>query len=170
LEEIVGRNGTVLKDEEKYQEYVNKIRTRNGIYKRYRNDIAALKAECGVLSRTIDILRAKADKLSVDLSNVTVVPNRGHDEAVESKSSDAWLASITQATASIAALKAKLTPVIVQIKPLKDKLQNLTRIHEDKKKVYDRTSMSLNTNLTKLVNEVNDLQTLKNAPKETIIM
>ena len=158
LEEIVGQNGTILKDKEIFQEYVNKIKTRTSTYKRYRNDVAILKAECGVLSRTMDILRTKADKLGVQLSNMNMKPDKMPEEAIESKSSDALLTLITQVTANIAALKAKLTPIIIQIKPLQEKLQKLSLGHAEKKKIYDRTNMSLNTNLTKLMNEVNDLQ------------
>lgn len=158
LEEVVGKSGTVFKDNEKFQEYVNKLRTRSTIYKRYRNDVAALKAECGVLTRTIDILQAKASKLGIELSNLNLAPGTEFDEGIQSKSSDALLGLITQITANVAAQKAKIGPMISQVKPLHEKIRQLSTTYDEKKKLYDRTKIALNVNLTKLVNEVSELQ------------
>lgn len=158
LDEIVGENGGFLKDNEKFQEYVNKLRTRSTIYKRYRNDIAVLKAECGVLSRTVDILRTKASQMSVDLSNLNLGSNHQLDEGIENENSDSLLVLITQITANIAALKNKLSPMINEVKPLHDRIRELLEVHNEKKKMYDRTDIALNTNLMKLINEVNNLQ------------
>lgn len=158
LDEIVGENGGFLKDNEKFQEYVNKLRTRSTIYKRYRNDIAVLKAECGVLSRTVDILRTKASQMGKDLSNLNLGSNHQPDEGIENENSDSLLVLITQVTANIAALKTKLSPMINEVKPLHDQVRELLEVHNERKKIYDRTNIALNTNLMKLINEVNNLQ------------
>lgn len=44
---------------EEFKRYVTKLRARSSVYKRNRADLAQLKAEGGVLARTLDILKAK---------------------------------------------------------------------------------------------------------------
>lgn len=157
LEQLAGEGGVILKSSEHFQEYVSKLRTRSLIYKRYRSDLAVLKTESGVLSRTIDILRSKADQLGVDLSNLQEIDESDSQADIENNS-ETLLSLCTQVTANISSQKAKLAPLITSIKPLQDEIRHLTVEHDDTKRIYDRTSMSLNTSLTKLTNEVNTLQ------------
>ena len=56
LQEFAG--DTVLHGEE-FKRYVNKLRGRSSLYKRHRAELSALKAEAGVLTRTVEILRAR---------------------------------------------------------------------------------------------------------------
>ncbi|XKL66327.1 hypothetical protein PGB90_009747 [Kerria lacca] len=158
LDEVVGETGIILKDNEKFQEYVNKLRTRSSIYKRYRNDLATLKAESGILSRTLDILRIKANKFGADLSNLSLKYEKDSNTNIQDKNSDALLALITQMAANIASQKNKLIPLVNQIKPMKEKIRELLFIHEEKKRIYDRINITLNTNITKLSKDVNSLQ------------
>jgi hypothetical protein len=48
----------VLRGEE-FKRYVTKLRGRSSLYKRQRAELSALKAEAGVLTRTVEILRAR---------------------------------------------------------------------------------------------------------------
>lgn len=157
LEETVGEDGIILKDNEKFQEYVNKLRTRSSIYKRYRSDLAAIKAEGGVLSRTVDILRAKAMKLGVDLENLKNFEGSKEDD-IEGKSTDAIMALIIQISSNIAGQKSKLAPMIERVKPMQQQLKELLEVHDEKKRIYERTSITLDTNLSKLANEVTGLE------------
>jgi len=43
--------------------YVNKLRTKSTIYKKKRQEIAELRAETGVLSRTLEIIRLKDEQI-----------------------------------------------------------------------------------------------------------
>ncbi len=156
LEEIVGDSGIILKDNEKFQEYVNKLRTRSSIYKRCRTDLAVLKSEYGVLCRTYDILRAKANAFGGDVA-ITKVSDRVEEDESQKQSGDALLALFTQLTARTAAQKAKLVPLVGQVKPMKDRVRELGTIHTEKKRIYDRTNIALSTNSTELSNEVKNL-------------
>ncbi|XP_065226405.1 intraflagellar transport protein 81 homolog [Planococcus citri] len=163
LEEMTGEGGVILKSSEHFQEYVSKLRTRSLIYKRYRNDLATLKAESGILSRTVDILRSKADQVGVDLSTLQDIQDTEPQQPdIENKTSETLLSLITQLTANISSQKAKLAPLVAGVKPLQEELRQLTTEHDECKRVYDRTNMSLNTNLTKLINEVNTLEEFHN--------
>lgn len=157
LEETVGENGIILKDNEKFQEYVNKLRTRSAIYKRYRSDLTAVKAEGGVLSRTLDILMAKANQFGIDLENLKNYEVKNEDD-LQTKSTDAIMALIIQISSNVATQKAKLAPLIEKVKPMQKKVNELLSLHDEKKRIYDKTSITLNTNLAKLVNDVNSLQ------------
>lgn len=158
LEEMTGEGGVILKSSEHFQEYVNKLRTRSLIYKRNRNDLATLKAESGILSRTVDILKSKADQLGVDLENMEDIQDNEDQSDIENKTSETLLSLITQLTASISSQKSKLGPLVSNVKPLQEEIRQLMAEHDECKRVYDRTNMSLNTNLTKLINEVNSLE------------
>lgn len=158
LEEVAGESGVVLKSNEKFQEYVNKLRTRSLIYKRHRNDLAVLKAESGLLSRTVDILRAKSAQINVDLAKLEEAQDTEQAFEVTENSSEALLAFITQTTANISSQKAKLIPLVSQVKPLQEEMRQLNSEHAEKKRAYDRTSMALNTSQTKLVTDVNALE------------
>lgn len=54
---------TVLRGEE-FKRYVTKLRGRSSVYKRNRAELSALKAEAGVLTRTVEILRARDEATS----------------------------------------------------------------------------------------------------------
>lgn len=49
---------TILRGEE-FKKYVNKLRGRSSVYKRHRAELAALKAEAGVLTRTLEVLSVR---------------------------------------------------------------------------------------------------------------
>lgn len=56
LKEVAG--DTILKGEE-FKRYVNKLKARSSVYKQHRAELASLKAEAGVLVRTLEILSSK---------------------------------------------------------------------------------------------------------------
>lgn len=56
LRDIAG--DTILRGEE-FKRYVNKLRARSSVYKRHRAELAALKAEAGVLTRTLELLSSR---------------------------------------------------------------------------------------------------------------
>lgn len=61
LQEFAG--DTVLRGEE-FKRYVTKLRGRSSVYKRNRAELSALKAEAGVLARTVEILHARDEAVS----------------------------------------------------------------------------------------------------------
>ncbi|KFM67817.1 Intraflagellar transport protein 81-like protein, partial [Stegodyphus mimosarum] len=61
-----GSEGEYLKGDE-FKRYVNKLRGKSNIYKKKRQEMAELKTECGILSRTVDILQQKESALTKTL-------------------------------------------------------------------------------------------------------
>jgi len=52
---------TVLRGDD-FKRYVTKLRGRSSVYKRYRSQLSALKAEAGVLTRSLEILQTRIEK------------------------------------------------------------------------------------------------------------
>ena len=60
---------TVLRGEE-FKRYVNSLRGKSNAYKKKRAEMSDLRAEYGVLTRTMDILVAKNERLQQSLSKL----------------------------------------------------------------------------------------------------
>lgn len=56
-----------------FKRYVNKLRGKSNIYKKKRQEMAELKTECGILSRTVDILQQKESAVSKTLVSTLVM-------------------------------------------------------------------------------------------------
>jgi intraflagellar transport protein 81 len=54
-----------------FKRYVNKLRGKSTIYKKKRQELAELRAEHGVLSRTEEILRQRDEGLQKQLASFT---------------------------------------------------------------------------------------------------
>lgn len=50
-----------------FKRYVNKLRTKSTIFKKKRQEMAELRAEAGVLSRTGEILKNRQDNVNKQL-------------------------------------------------------------------------------------------------------
>ena len=57
LEEQGGADGTVRGDD--FKQYVHQLRGKSAVYKKKRLEVGELRAEFGVLSRTLEILKGK---------------------------------------------------------------------------------------------------------------
>lgn len=62
---VAGGDTGVLRGEE-FKRYVTKLRGRSSIYKKHKNELSQLKAEGGVLARTLDVLKARLGELQTD--------------------------------------------------------------------------------------------------------
>lgn len=62
---MTGGDRGVLRGEE-FKRYVTKLRARSSVYKRQRAELAQVKAEGGVLARTLDILKTRLNELGTD--------------------------------------------------------------------------------------------------------
>lgn len=62
---VTGGDRGVLRGEE-FKRYVTKLRARSSVYKRQRAELAQVKAEGGVLARTLDILKTRLNELGTD--------------------------------------------------------------------------------------------------------
>ncbi|XP_021936046.1 intraflagellar transport protein 81 homolog [Zootermopsis nevadensis] len=172
LKEFAGE--TVLRGEE-FKRYVTKLRGRSSLYKRQRTELSALKAEAGVLTRTVEILRARDEAvlrgLAMEEAQHGVSGFRVTEERMEQVSGEKanvdhekgqtleeMSSLVLELTQRIATKKAQLAPIIKELRPLRESCQVLTAEYEQKKHVYDTTAAGLESATAKLEQEVQNLK------------
>ncbi|XP_054282354.1 intraflagellar transport protein 81 homolog [Macrosteles quadrilineatus] len=143
LRQAGGETGVLRGDE--FKRYVTKLRARSSIYKRSRAELAAMKAEAGVLARTLDILKARLSQLAPIEETSS---HAGKDSFDDHDNSAADLKT------KIAMKKAQLTPLIKELQPLRETAQAVTAEYEERKQSYDRMSAALDSTTAKLEQEV----------------
>lgn len=163
-------NQQVLKGED-FKRYVNKLRSKSTVYKKKRAELAELRAEGGVLSRTDEILKQRNEHINRQLSVLErkkgVAGYRETQEELEKVSHiksdldevkgrtlDDMSEMVRRLHAEIADRRNTLAPVLREIRPLREKVQDLTPEYENKKQVYERQQAGFDSNMSKLQQEV----------------
>ncbi|KAK3884798.1 hypothetical protein Pcinc_010945 [Petrolisthes cinctipes] len=164
----------VLRGEE-FKRYVNKLRGKSSVYKMKRAEISELRAEYGILSRTQEILQAKdaqiLEQLNAMEAQMGVTGFREAQETMEKVSSmkaviderkgqtlDDMSGMVMELNHKIAERKARLAPIIKELRPLRQKMQDMTVDHNEKKHSYDSVAAGLDSNMAKLEQEVKNLR------------
>lgn len=173
-EQLQDYDGGVMLREDEFKRYVGRLRTMNVEFKKKKIELSALKAECGVLARTEEILRSKdsdADELLELLEKKQGVHGyRQAQEAIEDASAakseldeqtgrklkDITVA-VAELTAKIESKKASLAPLIKNVRPLRQECQELQAEHAEKKLIYDGVAIGLQTQRSELEREVHAL-------------
>ncbi|GFR67031.1 intraflagellar transport protein 81-like protein [Elysia marginata] len=195
--------GEVLKGED-FKRYVNKLRSKSTVYKKKRAELAELRAESGVLTRTDEILKQRNEHINrqlflynLDLQSrhcpkqldeitrsrrftalrarsflQSILDNSSEGyretqdelEKVSSKKSeldelkgrtlDDMSEMVRRLHAEIADRRNTLAPILREIRPLREKVQELTPEYENKKQVYERQQAGFDSNMSKLEQEV----------------
>ncbi|XP_015917332.1 intraflagellar transport protein 81 homolog isoform X2 [Parasteatoda tepidariorum] len=163
--------GEFLKGDE-FKRYVNKLRGKSNIYKKKRQEMAELKTECGILSRTVDILQQKEAALTKTLAQLEMQKgvsgfHAAQDELEKVSSIKAELDEkkgqtleemsimVQKLNLKIAEKKARLAPVIKELRPLRQQCQDMSFEYEQKKQTYDSCALGLESSISKLEQEVN---------------
>ncbi|CAG2053694.1 unnamed protein product [Timema podura] len=132
LKELAGE--AVLGGEE-FKRYVNKLRGRSSLYKRHRAELLALKAESGVLTRTIELLQTRnesvrqglsAEEMRHGVSGFQVARQKLEQVSVEKAAVDQEKGKtledisslVQQLSQRIASKKAQLAPIIKELRLL----------------------------------------------------
>jgi len=164
----------ILKGDE-FKRYVNKLRGKSTIYKKKRQEIAELRAEYGVLSRTEELLRAKDDFLQHHIASIEarkgVAGAQDTQEELEKvsalksdldeqkgKTLEDISEMVRKLTTTITDKKNALAPIIKELRPMRQKVQELTQDYEEKKSHYDNLATGLESNMHKLEQEVRGLR------------
>ncbi|KAK3730167.1 hypothetical protein QZH41_016003 [Actinostola sp. cb2023] len=164
----------VLKGDE-FKRYVNKLRGKSTVYKKKRQELAELRAEYGVLSRSAEILKSKNENLSSHLAGLEnkegVTGYHDTQEELEKvsavkseldeqkgKTLDDISELVCTMNATIAEKKSALAPIIKELRPMRQKCQEITEDYEEKKAQYENLAAGLESNLSKLEQEVRGLR------------
>ena len=162
--------GEILREEE-FKRYLARLRVSNNTYKNKKSELGVLKAEYGVLARTEEILRSRDEnveelvkiieekkgvrgyKQTQDaLEEVSVAKNELDEQ--KSEILMAMTGKIEQLTAAIETKKAFLSPLIKEIRPLRQNHQELLAQHAEKKVAYDGVAAGLEGQRADLEREV----------------
>ncbi|XP_071798485.1 intraflagellar transport protein 81 homolog [Asterias amurensis] len=160
----------VLKGDE-FKRYVNKLRGKSTIYKKKRQELAELRAEHGVLSRTEEILRQRDEGLQKQLAHLEAKKGVSgyHDtqeelekvSAIKSELDDMkgrtledMSEMVKKLNMTISVKKADLAPVIKELRPLRQRSQEIETSYNEKKSAYDTLAAGLESNRSKLEQEV----------------
>lgn len=171
LKEFSGEH--VLRGEE-FKRYVNKLRGKSSVYKMKRAELSELRAEFGVLSRTEEILKSKEaqidDQLGEMEAKMGVSGFRDTQENMEMVSSEKaeiderkgqtleeMSSMVMELNRKIADRKSRLAPIIKELRPLRQRMGDMTVDYNEKKHTYDSMAAGLETNMAKLEGEVKSL-------------
>lgn len=160
----------VLKGDD-FKRYVNKLRGKSTVYKKKRQELAELKAEFGVLSRTSEILRGKDQQTQALLANIEgkhgvsgfhqtqeelekISTLKSELDEEKGKTLEDISQMVVQLTNTIAEKKSNLAPAIKELRPLRQQYQELSSMHEERKAAFDSTVAGLESNTSKLEQEV----------------
>ncbi|XP_047498855.1 intraflagellar transport protein 81 homolog [Penaeus chinensis] len=164
----------VLRGDE-FKRYVNKLRGKSSVYKMKRAELSELRAEFGVLSRTEEILKAKDAQIMEQLSamearmgvtgfhetqeNLEKVSSvKAEVDSRKGKTLEEMSAMVMELNHKIAERKGRLAPIIKELRPLRQKAQDLTVQYNEKKHTFDSVAAGLDSNIGKLEQEVKTLQ------------
>ncbi|XP_071499018.1 intraflagellar transport protein 81 homolog [Diadema antillarum] len=160
----------VLKGDE-FKRYVNKLRGKSTDYKKKRQELAELRAELGVLSRTEEILKQRDEQIQQRLAKLEAKKGVSgyHDtqeelekvstikselDEVKGRTLEDMSELVRKLNTSIAAKKADLAPIIKELRPLRQQAQELQMEYDEKKTAYDTKAAGLESNRSKLEQEV----------------
>uniref|UniRef100_A0A8C4QB12 Intraflagellar transport protein 81 homolog n=1 Tax=Eptatretus burgeri TaxID=7764 RepID=A0A8C4QB12_EPTBU len=151
--------------EDEIKSYVEKMRTKKSLFKRHQQKLSSLHAECGVLARTEEVLK---QRLAAVMANVkTLKVERGvHDSDDIEKEEESGIDNVQEGVhADTAAMvqqlqklvqkkKNDLAPQIKELRPLRQRHQDMVMQHKDKKALYQSCAAGLESNRSLLEQEV----------------
>ena len=162
--------GVALRDEE-FKRYVAKLRTISVEYRAKKATLSALKAESGVLDRTLEILKSRDENAQevIELlekrkgvhgyrATQNSIENTSEEKSgldvVTGKKLTDMTAILRELNEKIESKKSLLAPLIKEVRPLRLKHQELLAEHTEKKSLYDGVAVGLQVQRSGLDQEV----------------
>ncbi|XP_012673245.1 intraflagellar transport protein 81 homolog [Clupea harengus] len=169
------QDGAQLIRGDEFKRYVAKMRSKNVGYKKKRQDIDILKAEYGVLQRSEEILKQRHEAGLQQLQSVEaqkgisgysdtqeelerVSAIKSELDEMKGRTLDDMSGMVKKLNGVIVEKKSALAPLIKELRPLRQECQELTQEYDEKKGQYDTCSAGLESNRSKLEQEVRGLR------------
>lgn len=161
--------------EEEMKRLVSRLRSKGTAYKRKRQEMSELRAEFGVLQRTEEILRQRHQDVHQQLQSMEAEKGiSGYSSTQEElekvsalkseldqqkgRTLDDMSAMVKKLNAMIVEKKSAVAPVLKELRSLRQTCQELIVEHEEKKKQYESCAAGLESNRSKLEQDVKVLQ------------
>ncbi|XP_074525696.1 intraflagellar transport protein 81 homolog isoform X2 [Halichoeres trimaculatus] len=154
---------------------MSKLRSKGTVYKKKRHELSELKAEYGVLQRTEDILKERHEivqqKLQTleaekgisgysntqeELERVSAIKSELDEK--KGRTLDDMSEMVKKLNSMIAEKKSALSPVIKELRSLRQQCQEISQEYEEKKAQYESCTAGLESNRSKLEQEVKALR------------
>ncbi|XP_034397491.1 intraflagellar transport protein 81 homolog isoform X1 [Cyclopterus lumpus] len=165
--------GEVIRGDE-LKRLVVKLRGKGTVYKKQRQEIAELKAEYGVLQRTEEILKQRHETVQQKLQTVEAEKGiSGYSNTQEElervsaikseldekkgRTLDDMSEMVKKLNSMIVEKKSALAPIIKELRSLRQRCQELSQEYDEKKAQYESCAAGLESNRSKLEQEVKAL-------------
>lgn len=156
---------------DEYSKYVSEVRGRTAQYKRMKLELGELRAEWGLLSRTVSILSEQETGVSAKLSEVEarrgvsgfaqteeelqkVSQQKAEVDSVKGQTLEEISQVVEEINTQIKENKNRLAPQIKTLRSLRSKFGDVEAEYLQKKAVYDNTRAGTDSELSKLQAEL----------------
>uniref|UniRef100_A0ABM5F2N7 Intraflagellar transport protein 81 homolog isoform X1 n=1 Tax=Pogona vitticeps TaxID=103695 RepID=A0ABM5F2N7_9SAUR len=163
----------VLKGDE-FKRYVNKLRSKNTLYRKKRLEVAEITAEYGILQRTEELLRQRHEEIQHQLQTIEdkkgisgysytqeelerVSAVKSEIDEAKGRTLDNMSEMVKKLNALVADKKSSLAPIIKDLRQMRQKCQELTQECGERKTQYDSCAAGLESNRSALEQEVKAL-------------
>ncbi|XP_054906478.1 intraflagellar transport protein 81 homolog [Poeciliopsis prolifica] len=170
-----GSNGEEVIRGDELKRLVAKLRSKGTTYKKKRQEIAELRAEYGVLQRTEEILRQRHDTVQQKLQTVEAQKGiSGYSDTQEElervsaiksdldekkgRTLDDMSEMVKKLNSMIVEKKSALAPIIKELRSLRQLRVELNQEYDEKKAQYESCAAGLESNRSKLEQEVKALR------------
>ncbi|KAL2092766.1 hypothetical protein ACEWY4_012564 [Coilia grayii] len=169
------QDGAQLIRGDEFKRYVAKMRSKNVGYKKKKADLDSMRAEYGVLQRTEELLKHRHDAALEQLQSVEaqkgisgysdtqeelerVSAIKSEVDEMKGRTLDDMSEMVKKLNSVIVDKKSALAPLIKELRPLRQQCNELALEYEEKKGQYDTCAAGLESNRSKLEQEVRALR------------
>nr|XP_036870199.1 intraflagellar transport protein 81 homolog isoform X3 [Manis javanica] len=160
---------------QQFKQYVSKLRSKSTVFKKKHQIIAEFKAEFGVLQRTEELLKQRHENIQHQLQTIEdkkgisgysytqeelerVSALKTEVDEMKRRTLDDMSEMVKKLNSLVSEKKSALAPVIKELRQLRQKCQELTQECDEKKSQYDSCAAGLESNRSKLEQEVRGLR------------
>ncbi|KAJ3123398.1 Intraflagellar transport protein 81 [Nowakowskiella sp. JEL0407] len=164
-------SGVKIMKGEEFKKYVNDLRGKSTVYKRKKAEISEIIAEFGILQRTEEILKGREKTIQLKIQELEkksgvsgfhaaqdnlekVSERKGELDQVKGKTLSEISEIVQNLMKSINDKKTKLSPIIQELRTIRQAVQELESAYSEKKKQYDATMVGLDSDNIQLEQEV----------------
>ncbi|XP_038619173.1 intraflagellar transport protein 81 homolog isoform X2 [Tachyglossus aculeatus] len=168
-------NGTEVLKGDEFKRYVSKLRSKSTVFKKKHQVIAEFRAEFGLLQRTEELLKQHHETIQNQLQTMEekkgvsgysytqeelerVSALKSEVDEIKGRTLDDMSDMVKKLNSMVTDKKSALAPIIKELRQLRQKCQEITQERDEKKTQYDSCAAGLESNRSKLEQEVKRLK------------
>ncbi|KAK4005129.1 hypothetical protein OUZ56_006851 [Daphnia magna] len=173
-EQLGGQSETALTSEQ-FKTYVSDLRVKSNVYKQRRAELNDLKAEYGILSRTLEILRAQEGGLTENLDRIEtqqgvkgfretrdllekISDEKANTDEEKGRTLEEMSNLVRILNSKISEKKVLLAPLLRELRPLRQTYQESLPEYEAKKREYEAQVQLIENTITSIANVKSGLE------------